>query len=90
MGRCKVIIRRIVEQVRAESEQWSQMQGMLRQVREEMEELQHSRKFWEDRALKSDHEVHCLESSVSTSYSSIERVIFLVKYICGVLIIAEH
>ncbi|KAL3529908.1 hypothetical protein ACH5RR_009230 [Cinchona calisaya] len=63
-GRCKAIVRRIVEQVRAETEQWSQMQGMLRQVRQEMEELQNSRKFWEDRALNSDREVHCLQSSV--------------------------
>nr|XP_027078317.1 myosin heavy chain, embryonic smooth muscle isoform-like isoform X1 [Coffea arabica] len=63
-GRCKAVVRRIVEQVRAETEQWSQMQGMLLQVRKEMEELQNSRKFWEDQALNSDREVQCLQSSV--------------------------
>ncbi|KAL7202498.1 hypothetical protein ACSBR1_034049 [Camellia fascicularis] len=63
-GRCKAIVQRIVEQVRAETEQWSQMQGMLGQVREEMEELQASRDFWEDRALDSDYEIQSLHSEV--------------------------
>ncbi|XP_059668926.1 uncharacterized protein LOC132314018 [Cornus florida] len=61
---CKAIVKRIVEQVRAETEQWSQMQEMLGQVREEMEELQASRDFWEDRALSSDYEVQSLRSNV--------------------------
>lgn len=63
-GRCKAIVRRIVEQVRVETEQWSQMQDMLGQVRVEMEELQASRDFWEDRALNSDHQIQSLRSSV--------------------------
>ncbi|KAF4391140.1 hypothetical protein F8388_009562 [Cannabis sativa] len=63
-GRCKAIVRRIMEQVRAETEQWSQMQEMLGQVREEMEELQASRDFWEDRALDYDQQMHSLNSSV--------------------------
>ncbi|PSR90183.1 Myosin heavy chain, striated muscle like [Actinidia chinensis var. chinensis] len=63
-GRCKSMVRRIVEQVRAETEQWSQMQEMLGQVREEMEELQASRDFWEDRALDSEFEIHSLRSKV--------------------------
>ncbi|XP_075634749.1 uncharacterized protein LOC142607207 isoform X2 [Castanea sativa] len=63
-GRCKAIVRRIVEQVRVETEQWSQMQEMLRQVRVEMEELQASRDFWEDRALNSDHQIQSLHSAV--------------------------
>ncbi|XP_015166077.1 calponin homology domain-containing protein DDB_G0272472 [Solanum tuberosum] len=63
-GRCKVIVRRIVEQVRAETEQWSQMQEMLQQVRGEMEELQASRDFWENRALDFAHEIQSLQSSV--------------------------
>ncbi|GMH00036.1 hypothetical protein Nepgr_001875 [Nepenthes gracilis] len=61
---CKAIVTRIMEQVRAETEQWSQMQGMLEQVREEMEELQASQYFWEDRALDSDHKIQSLNSSV--------------------------
>ncbi|XP_042022437.1 uncharacterized protein LOC121769748 [Salvia splendens] len=32
-GRCKAVVLRIVEQVRAEAEQWSQMRTMLEQVR---------------------------------------------------------
>lgn len=63
-GRCKAIVRRIVEQVRAETEQWSQMQEMLGQVRDEMEELQASRDFWEDRALDSDCQIKSLRSAV--------------------------
>ncbi|PON89153.1 myosin-like protein [Trema orientale] len=63
-GRCKAIVRRIMEQVRAETEQWSQMQEMLGQVREEMEELQASRDFWEDRALDYDYQMQSLNSSV--------------------------
>ena len=78
-GRCKAVVRRIVEQVRAETEQWSQMQGMLLQVRKEMEELQNSRKFWEDQALNSDREVQCLQSSVSISLF-LEIVNFLISY----------
>ncbi|XP_058199311.1 uncharacterized protein LOC131314579 isoform X2 [Rhododendron vialii] len=63
-GNCKSMVRRIVEQVRAETEQWSQMQEMLGQVREEMEELQASRDFWEDRALDCDCEIQSLRSKV--------------------------
>ncbi|KAE9462242.1 hypothetical protein C3L33_05863, partial [Rhododendron williamsianum] len=63
-GNCKSMVRRIVEQVRAETEQWSQMQEMLGQVREEMEELQASRNFWEDRALDCDCEIQSLRSKV--------------------------
>ncbi|KAH7543529.1 hypothetical protein FEM48_Zijuj02G0193600 [Ziziphus jujuba var. spinosa] len=63
-GHCKAIVRRIVEQVRAETEQWSQMQEMLGKVREEMEELQASRDFWEDRALDYDHQMQSLHSAV--------------------------
>lgn len=65
-GRCKAIVRKIVEQVRGETEQWSQMQIMLGKVREEMEELQASRNFWEDQALNSDNEIKHLQTSVST------------------------
>ncbi|CAL5212701.1 unnamed protein product [Lathyrus oleraceus] len=63
-GHCKTIVRKIVEQVRVETEQWSQMQEMLGQVREEMEELQASRDFWEDRALRSDSQVQSLHNAV--------------------------
>ncbi|XAR60364.1 hypothetical protein NMG60_11033709 [Bertholletia excelsa] len=63
-GRCKAVVERILEQVRAETEQWSQMQEMLGQVREEMEELQASRDFWEDRALDSDYEIQALHVTV--------------------------
>ncbi|XP_050223505.1 uncharacterized protein LOC126673408 isoform X2 [Mercurialis annua] len=63
-GGCKAIVRRVVEQVRCETEQWSQMQEMLRQVRNEMEELQVSRDFWEDRALESDYQIQILQSDV--------------------------
>ncbi|CAK9314206.1 unnamed protein product [Citrullus colocynthis] len=63
-GHCKAIIRRITEQVKAEKDQWSQMQEMLNQVREEMEELQVSREFWKDQALESESQIQSLQSSV--------------------------
>ncbi|XP_022987000.1 calponin homology domain-containing protein DDB_G0272472 isoform X2 [Cucurbita maxima] len=63
-GHCKAIIRRITEQVKAEKDQWSQMQEMLNQVREEMEELQVSREFWKDQALESESQIRSLQSSV--------------------------
>ncbi|GFP98803.1 hypothetical protein PHJA_002024200 [Phtheirospermum japonicum] len=63
-GRCKSIVRRIVEQVRADTEQWSQMQEMLGQVRCEMEQLQVSRDFWENRAHASDYEIQSLKRDV--------------------------
>ncbi|CAI0450120.1 unnamed protein product [Linum tenue] len=62
-GSCKAIVRRVMEQVRAETEQWSQMQAMLGQVRDEMEGLQASRQFWEDRALEADSKLQSLHSS---------------------------
>lgn len=73
-GHCKAVVWRIVEQVRAEAEQWSQMQELLGQVRDEMEELQASRDFWEDRALGYDTENRSLRSAVRFS-SSLASVI---------------
>lgn len=64
-GRCKVLVRRIVEQVRAETKQWSQMQEMLGQLRQEMEELQTSKDFWETQALASNQEIQSFISDVS-------------------------
>ncbi|KAL8140183.1 hypothetical protein V2J09_006204 [Rumex salicifolius] len=64
-GHCKVIVRRIMEQVRAETEQWSQMQEMLGQVREEMEHLQVSRDFWQGRALDYDNKIQSLNAAVN-------------------------
>lgn len=66
-GHCKAVVWRVVEQVRAETEQWSQMQEMLGKVRDEMEELQASRDFWEDRALSSDTQNQSLRSAVRFS-----------------------
>ncbi|XP_075493339.1 uncharacterized protein LOC142531161 isoform X1 [Primulina tabacum] len=63
-GRCKAIIHRILEQFRAETEQWSQIQEMLGQVRGEMEELRTSRDFWENRTISSDYEIQTLRHSV--------------------------
>ena len=63
-GRCKAIVRRIIGQVKAETEQWSQMQKMLSQVREEMEELQASRDFWEAQALESEQKIQTMTSDV--------------------------
>lgn len=64
-GHCKAVVRSVMEQVRAETEQWTQMQKMLGQVRQEMEELEASRDFWEHQALHSNSQIHSLRSHVS-------------------------
>jgi hypothetical protein len=86
-GRCKVILRRVIEQVRAETEQWSQMQGILGQVRKEMEELQASRDFWEDRALDSDFEIQSLNSAVRNQ--ALCRLFFLFASFFIYLLVSE-
>lgn len=58
-----------MEQIRAETEQWSQMQEILGQVKDEMEELQASRAFWEDKAISSNYEVQSLNRVVSSRKS---------------------
>ncbi|KAL4592166.1 hypothetical protein LXL04_005152 [Taraxacum kok-saghyz] len=88
-GRCKVLVRRVVEQVRAETEQWTQMQEMLGQLRQEMEELQTSKDFWETQALASNNQIKSLQSNVEewrekaieyeTKANKLEREVVLVK-----------
>uniref|UniRef100_A0A7N0TVA0 Uncharacterized protein n=1 Tax=Kalanchoe fedtschenkoi TaxID=63787 RepID=A0A7N0TVA0_KALFE len=63
-GSCRAVVWRIVEEVRIEMEQWSQMQGMLEKVKEEMGQLQASRSMWEQRALDSDNQITALNSTV--------------------------
>ncbi|GLJ21689.1 hypothetical protein SUGI_0404110 [Cryptomeria japonica] len=62
--RCKATIRKIAEQVQAETEQWFQVQEILHHVREEMEDLQKSRDFWEDHALHSDAKIATLQTAM--------------------------
>ena len=54
-----------MKQVRSESEQWTEMQDMLEQVRLEMQELQSSRDAWQRRAIASDISLGSLNSQVS-------------------------
>ncbi|KAG9456469.1 hypothetical protein H6P81_000977 [Aristolochia fimbriata] len=63
-GRCRAIVRKIAEQVRSETEQWSQMQVMLGQVREEMEELQASRDLWQNRAVESHDRILAVQTDM--------------------------
>ncbi|WOL17607.1 hypothetical protein Cni_G26400 [Canna indica] len=55
---CKEAVARIMQQVRTESEQWSEMQEMLEQVKVEMEELRSSRDQWQRRAVASEVNFH--------------------------------
>ncbi|KAG6469091.1 uncharacterized protein LOC122034634 isoform X1 [Zingiber officinale] len=55
---CKELVSHIMQQVRAESEQWTEMQEMLDQVRVEMEELKSSRDHWQRRAISSEVNFH--------------------------------
>uniref|UniRef100_J3LLF9 Uncharacterized protein n=1 Tax=Oryza brachyantha TaxID=4533 RepID=J3LLF9_ORYBR len=61
---CREIVGKIMEQVRTESEQWTEMQDMLEQVRLEMQELQSSRDIWQRRAIASDISLRSLNSQV--------------------------
>lgn len=61
---CKEIVGKIMKQVRAESEQWTEMQDMLEQVRQEMQELQSSRDAWQRRAIASDISLGSLNSQM--------------------------
>lgn len=58
-----------MEQVKAESDQWTEMQDMLEQVRLEMQELQSSRDTWQHRAMASDISLRSLNSQVSRGSS---------------------
>lgn len=61
---CKEAIRRIVQQVEAEIEQWSQMQDLLRNLQREFEGLSEWQKLWEDRALRAESQLKCLQEEV--------------------------
>ncbi|EPS57646.1 hypothetical protein M569_17171, partial [Genlisea aurea] len=64
-GRCRALVQRIMAQVRSETEEWAQMQGMVRKVRAEMEQLQISRDYWESRARESNQQVQFLRLVVN-------------------------
>jgi hypothetical protein len=63
------------------------MQGILGQVRKEMEELQASRDFWEDRALDSDFEIQSLNSAVRNQ--ALCRLFFLFASFFIYLLVSE-
>lgn len=71
---CREIVGKIMEQVKVESEQWTEMQAMLEQVRQEMLELQSSRDLWQRRAIASDTNVRSLHAQVCN-----ELFVFLEK-----------
>ncbi|KAL4198393.1 hypothetical protein AMTRI_Chr03g45650 [Amborella trichopoda] len=60
-NRCKSMVRKVLEHVQAEAEQWCEVQEVLDHVRLETEELQRSRDFWEDRALEANEKVETLQ-----------------------------
>jgi len=68
-----------MEQVKAESDQWTEMQDMLEQVRLEMQELQSSRDTWQHRAMASDISLRSLNSQVSRGYSY--AYVFIIEFI---------
>ncbi|CAN6313582.1 unnamed protein product [Urochloa humidicola] len=61
---CREIVWKVMEQVKTESEQWTEMQDMLEQVRLEMQELQSSRDTWQHRAMASDISLRSLNSQI--------------------------
>lgn len=62
---CKETIRQIVQQVQSEIEQWSQMQDILHNLQEELEGLSELQKLWEDRALRAEAQLKCLQEEVN-------------------------
>jgi hypothetical protein len=64
---CKATIRRIVEQMRAESEHWSQMQDVLKSLQDEMSTMSRERGQWEKRALRAESELLSLHHKVLSS-----------------------
>ncbi|KAL6867390.1 hypothetical protein ACP4OV_015414 [Aristida adscensionis] len=61
---CREIVGKVMEQVKAETEQWTEMQDMLEQVRLEMQELQSSKDTWQHRALASEISLRSLNSQM--------------------------
>ncbi|XP_062216372.1 uncharacterized protein LOC133916635 [Phragmites australis] len=61
---CREIVGKIMEQVKAESDQWTEMQDMLEQVRLEMQELQSSKDTWQHRAIASEISLSSLNSQM--------------------------
>lgn len=59
---CKEVLARVVEQVKAETEQWNEIQAMLRQLRSEMDDLHSSRDVWQRRATTSDFNLRSVHS----------------------------
>lgn len=57
-----------------ETEQWSDMQEMLKQVREEMDDLHCSRDFWERCAIQSNHELQSTNTKVGLSFFPFPRL----------------
>jgi len=61
---CKEVMRRVLEQVRAETDHWNEMQKMVEKVRVEMEELQVSRDLWRRRASSAELNLRLVHSKV--------------------------
>ncbi|XP_042375492.1 myosin type-2 heavy chain 1-like [Zingiber officinale] len=59
---CMEAVGRIRQQVWAESEQWSEMQQLLEQVKIEMEEIRSSRDHWQRQAVASEINFHILHT----------------------------
>lgn len=62
---CKEVMRRVLEQVRAETDHWNEMQVMVEKVRVEMEELQVSRDLWRRRASSAELNLRLVHAKVS-------------------------
>ncbi|RAL39899.1 hypothetical protein DM860_008039 [Cuscuta australis] len=66
-GQCKAVVRKIIEQVKAESDQWSQMQEMLGRVRTEMQYLHSKVQEWKEKAQRSEAKAKELEKQLSAA-----------------------
>ncbi|KAH7427317.1 hypothetical protein KP509_10G038800 [Ceratopteris richardii] len=58
---CKEAIRRLIQEMQVEIEQWSQMQVLLQSLQEELNGLGETKSLWEERAHRAERKVFCLQ-----------------------------
>ncbi|MCO5580751.1 hypothetical protein L7F22_034621 [Adiantum nelumboides] len=61
---CKETIRRLVEQMQAEIDQWSQLQDILFKLQEELDGLNERQRFWEERAHRAEAHLLSLQEEL--------------------------
>ncbi|KAI5060030.1 hypothetical protein GOP47_0024450 [Adiantum capillus-veneris] len=61
---CKETIQRLVQQMQAEMEQWSQLQDILYKLQGELASLTEAQRFWEERAHRAEAQLLSLQEEL--------------------------